>query len=354
LTLAVLSGDVKGATTLLSEIMDGAVSNLSMTQHLGDVYAGGRSNPVWALDFNLDEDQETKLILKITSHEEKPSSDRKRVLKQSFLFETQFYVNFQRISKQIDIDWDIPVVYNIESTSRTYSILMENLSVRFPFHIWPAPLETSTATLAMQWLANFHASFWGNKKAIKDLHVWEKGCFWLHLPPPQGAPSPNWGKTMQYVKRKNAILANKIAGLPQTLESMRQKIDQFFNIARQKNNVTLLHGDFKAANMFFNDNNAGVCDFQFVGGGFGASEVMYFIAWDYFHIENELKEMYFSFLSNALGWKLGSYDFEEFQRHYSFSVVAFFIYHFQKGWAASTNGDLDFIERVHEAAELIA
>ena len=62
------------------------------------------------------------------------------------------------------------------------------------------------------------------------------------------------------MKKKNGNLAGQLQTFKKKLESLGPAIDAFFNFKRGsiQEGLTLVHGDFKAANMFFNEKEASV------------------------------------------------------------------------------------------------
>lgn len=103
----------------------------------------------------------------------------------------------------------------------------------------------------LAWLASFHATFLGERPD----GLWETGTYW-HL-----ATRPDEFDALE-------------AG---PLKAAAEAIDRRLDTARFQ---TLVHGDAKVANFCFSDDHARVAavDFQYVGGGCGMKDVVYFIS----------------------------------------------------------------------------
>lgn len=104
--------------------------------------------------------------------------------------------------------------------------------------------------LCLKWLANFHAKgFNASNKGI-----WQKGTYW-HLGTRQD----------EFNKMSNSHL-----------KKYANKIDQVLDSAKFK---TIIHGDAKLANFCFSNNSDKVAavDFQYVGFGTPAKDLVYFL-----------------------------------------------------------------------------
>lgn len=152
----------------------------------------------------------------------------------------------------------------------------------------------------LKWLANFHIHFYN--KAPKDL--WEIGTYW-HLD-----TRPDELEILEDIKLKNSA----------------SKIDQILNAAKHK---TFVHGDAKLANFLFRPDDIAAVDFQYIGGGVGIKDVVYFMSSIYNEDELSQKEddclnIYFEELNNPAIEK-------EWRELYPYAWCDF--YRFLKGWA---------------------
>lgn len=100
----------------------------------------------------------------------------------------------------------------------------------------------------LDWLAAFHAVFMG----VMPDGLWRTGTYWhLDTRPDELAAMPN------------RTLARAARAIDQRLAST-----QF---------STLVHGDAKIENICFGDGEVAVVDFQYVGGGSGVKDVVYYL-----------------------------------------------------------------------------
>lgn len=127
-------------------------------------------------------------------------------------------------------------------------IILEDLDVLFP--IRQPYLEVNQLQPCLDWLANFHATF----VQQKPTGLWQVGTYW-HL-----ATRPE-----EFEKIEN-----------QELKQKAHQIDELLNNCTYQ---TLVHGDAKVANFCFatNGNAVAAVDFQYVGGGCGMKDVVYFL-----------------------------------------------------------------------------
>jgi hypothetical protein len=121
---------------------------------------------------------------------------------------------------------------------------------------------------------------------------------------------------------------------------------------------TLIHGDYKAANLFFSSNQAdddangadavAAVDFQFCGGGMGVEDVAYLLYPDargnHFDYEEELLELYheeliLQLITHQKGGP-STMPFQVFRRYYDLARLDMTRYWLSKNrWAASTAGE---------------
>ena len=128
-------------------------------------------------------------------------------------------------------------------------LLLEDLDdAGFPMR--KEKLTIPQAMVVLSWLANFHATF----MQLKPTRLWDVGTYW-HL-----ATRPDEFKNMEAGALKNKAKA----------------IDDALNNCT---NQTIVHGDAKVANFCFNRDltQVSAVDFQYVGGGCGMKDVVYFL-----------------------------------------------------------------------------
>ena len=174
-------------------------------------------------------------------------------------------------------------------------------------------LDEDGVALCLGWLADFHATFLGDTPT----DLWEVGTYW-HLD----------------------TRPDELRAMPDgPLKRLAPAINQALNSAVYQ---TIVHGDAKVANFCFTDDIGDVAsvDFQYVGGGCGIKDVVYFLGSCLTESECEQKEsewldIYFSALGERLhkhrpGTELGPIE-DEWRRLYPFAWTDF--YRFLAGWS---------------------
>ena len=167
--------------------------------------------------------------------------------------------------------------YSASLTDDEHVMVLEDLDAA-GFPLRRGEMDRPGVELVLKWLANFHATFL-NESPDK---LWQTGTYW-HL-----ATRPDELAVTEDIALKQAAFA----------------IDAKLNNCRFK---TFVHGDAKIANFCFATDSKQVAavDFQYVGGGCGMKDVIYFLGscldeylceiW-----EKELLDFYFIELKKAL------------------------------------------------------
>ena len=192
----------------------------------------------------------------------------------SYQVETEWY---QSWSSRCDSRCRIPGFLDFARDGENVLLVLEDLnSSGFPVRL--TSLDWQQVAMCLEWLAEFHATFMGEKPE----GLWETGTYW-HL-----ATRPDELKILDDEPLKNAASA----------------IDQILNKATFQ---TFVHGDAKLANFWFSEHGDAVSalDFQYIGASCGMKDVAYFLGSCLSETECEkneeaLLETYFNFLSAAL------------------------------------------------------
>ncbi len=189
----------------------------------------------------------------------------------SYQVETAWYQNYSKKSTA-----RLPDCLAITTDKEEVLIILEDLD-QVGFHQRKHSLNWDQIKSCLQWLAQFHASYIGEK----PVKLWEVGTYWHLETRPQ----------------ELEVLSD------QSLKEAAALINQKLNDCEYK---TFVHGDAKLANFCFSENGqvAGL-DFQYVGGGCGMKDVAYFIGSclsenDCERLESEILDSYFSFLHAEL------------------------------------------------------
>lgn len=226
----------------------------------------------------------------------------------SYEVETRWY---QQWSEDCDVSCRIPSFISDDDGGGEVILLLEDLNASgFPGR--RSSLEWHQIEQCLTWLAEFHATFMGEKPE----GLWETGTYW-HL-----ATRPDELKALEDGALKNAA----------------PELDQILSGATY---LTFVHGDAKVANFCFSKDEEKVAalDFQYVGGGCGMKDVAYFIGSCLDEAsceENErrLLDSYFSSLEEALKRRRPEIDAAAVETEWrSLFPVAWTDFHrFLKGW----------------------
>ncbi len=190
-------------------------------------------------------------------------------------------------TKHCDDYCRIPKLYHSESTEGEHFLILEDLDTAgFPRR--KTSLNPKQAKIGLQWLANFHATFMGESPK----YLWKEGTYW-HL-----ATRPDEWEAM-----KESPLKEKAKEIDQILANCKYQ--------------TIIHGDAKLANFCFSEdmNQIAAVDFQYVGGGCGMKDVVYFLGsclteMECEKYEKELLDYYFTELDLALVRKNKALNYE--------------------------------------------
>lgn len=211
-------------------------------------------------------------------------------------------------------------------------------------------LELADTRQALRYLANLHASAWGQEDVLSNAQteLWPAACWWAF--PKRGEKelaqaSDIWPHVLEHFR---AYFEESSAGLPAVpeLEELGARmIEEAAYIsdclAVESENAplkTFVHGDFKSANLFFESASRQVVafDWQWSGVGLGAMDVanllntsvsFSLLASD--ERELELLRFYYECLHErlqALGVtpELGVlYPFDAFERHYMLATLEY-------------------------------
>jgi len=238
----------------------------------------------------------------------------------SYEVETQWYKNF---NAACDENCRTPKCFGITEHKGNLVIVLEDLNAAgFPIRKERVTLKEIKACLS--WLAHFHATF----MTFKPEGLWAIGTYW-HL-----ATRPDELKVLDDAQ----------------LKASAPVIDQMLNDSSFQ---TLVHGDAKLANFCVAKNTLGevqknkplvsAVDFQYVGGGCGMKDLVYFLGsclneQECETHEKEFLDYYFKVLKTALKSREKSGDNldvkaleKEWRELYPFAWTDF--HRFLKGWS---------------------
>lgn len=240
----------------------------------------------------------------------------------SYEVETTWYGNFSHLC---DDKCRIPHCLAFESKNDEVLMVLEDLdSAGYPNR--KRSISQSQIKACLEWLANFHATFLGEKPK----GLWETGTYW-HL-----ETRPEELKALTDKSLKNAAAQIDIA-----LKNCKYQ--------------SFVHGDAKLANFNFSNDGTKVAavDFQYVGGGIGMKDVAYFIGSVYYEeecekVESQLLKIYFDSLKSALVNKNKNVNPDDIEKEWrELYPVAWADFHrFMKGWSPGYWSKSSYSERV--------
>ncbi len=226
----------------------------------------------------------------------------------SYQVETEWY---RQWSPRCDEHCRIPEFLAFDRDGDDVLVVLEDLdSAGYPARL--SGLSASQIRNCLTWLAEFHATFLGEKPE----GLWETGTYW-HL----------------------ATRPEELEALDDpSLKAAASKIDETLSAATYQ---TLVHGDAKLANFCFSADGTQVAalDFQYVGGGCGMKDVAYFIGSCLDEAscearEEELLDAYFESLSAALHRRQPAIEASAVESEWRelFPVAWTDFHRFLKGW----------------------
>ncbi len=187
----------------------------------------------------------------------------------------------------------------------------------------------------LHWLANFHATFLRQTdKTDWPQPLWHQGSYWhLETRPDEWRAMPD-----------------------SALKDAATQIDEKLNDCEF---TTLIHGDAKVANFCFSADSRAVAavDFQYVGGGCGMKDVIYFLgsclteqACERYH--SELLDEYFIELRRALAESKSSIDIEKLEHDWRDRYLLAWadFQRFIMGWSPAHKKNHGFAQRMTQLA----
>ena len=226
----------------------------------------------------------------------------------SYQVEHQFY---QRFSQLTDDHCKVPRLIASKTIDDCTLMVLEDLDEQGYF-VRKEQADWHTLTLAIRWLAYFHANFIGNK----EQGLWSTGTYW-HLSTRQD----EWAAMGDCEFKTHA-----------------KAIDDVLNQAQFQ---TLVHGDAKFENLCFHHQGKTVAavDFQYIGCGSGVKDLAYLVGScltgeQLKQYDDVIVEQYLSYLQQALKHYQVKVDFDalaqETKALYPIAWADF--YRFLLGW----------------------
>ncbi|ORX40373.1 hypothetical protein BCR36DRAFT_339905 [Piromyces finnis] len=310
----------------------------------GERLTKGTSTPVYTIKIITSSNEELKFVLKFIKLSERSDPE---FLGESYKIEKNFYNNNLIKGKICENKLNIPILYHFEEDKKLQymSFFMNDISVDYPEH--PETPNVTQAQLALEWLAKWHSLFWMEHwNWPKDL--WKEGNFWVlnrkgknNL---QSIPH-TWNSLIKNLNKKYASVSHEkgFNDFGKRIMNAAKGIYQVLNNTRYR---TILHGDFKPANMFFDKESCSVCDFQFSGAGVPLQDVVYFLFPDalmnFSGKEEQLLKHYFNKLI-SLG--IDSMDYDLCFQLYKICLLDYIRYLLEKGWMCYSEEEVKVVQK---------
>jgi len=172
-----------------------------------------------------------------------PNSHQRKL--RSYQVETHWYTHYSGLCTE---RCSVPSVLASGDDAACRWILMEDLTTHYPKRA--ASLTLAQASVCLHWLASFHAQFIGKTPS----GLWPQGTYW-HLDTRQD--------------ELNSMPEGELKGSAAALDKLLRECPY----------QSIVHGDAKVANFCFSNDKLAVAavDFQYVGGGVGIKDVVYFL-----------------------------------------------------------------------------
>ena len=238
------------------------------------------------------------------------SNSHSRKLK-SYQVEIEFY---KKWSIKCNNACRVPLYFDSSLEENNIQLLIEDLD-QSDFSRRKSSLSYREAKVVLRWLAHFHATFMN----IEPKGLWKEGTYWhLETRPDELEAMPNG--------------------------ELKRNAKDIATCLKQTDFQTIVHGDAKVANFCFNEDLTEVAavDFQYVGGGCGMKDLVYFIGScltekECGQYESEILDFYFLELKFALKSTNSTIDFDgleqEWRALYPFAWADFS--RFLLGWSPS-------------------
>jgi hypothetical protein len=186
----------------------------------------------------------------------------------SYHVEAYFYKEIAPIILKMDQDGitscPIAIPYSIDKKEDdktdppSFTFVLSDLSAKYNEYSSYPGLNLQQTKHAIAWLAAFHATFYNHDSISMQsdtTEIWTEGGYW-HL------------KTR----------LDELAEIPSSqimFQNVAYAIDERMN--RNPESLTVVHGDFKEANILFSSDECAVVDFKYCGRGFGVKDLVMLI-----------------------------------------------------------------------------
>ncbi|KAH8044567.1 hypothetical protein JL722_14619 [Aureococcus anophagefferens] len=211
-----------------------AVADVRIAQQRGEAFTGGRSTPVYDVAATLTVRGTTKhraFVAKVVRHG--GGSERDAFRRASYANERAFYAAPDALGAA---------------------------SAAFPDH--PELLRGGALAAAVRALARFHAAFYAKSPAAVEARskLFPRGTFWrLDAPGARPFAPTAWPAALRWLEARDSGAGSPLRLLAARLGRAAPAIDARCGRRQRR---TVVHGDWKAANLFFSDAAVACVDFQ--------------------------------------------------------------------------------------------
>lgn len=266
---------------------------------------------------------------------------------QGYNTELMFYTSFEdrvRIPTP-DCHFCYEDYYNIK-----YLMVLEDLSAYCNGE--PNGFDILNANILIKNIAKMHSEFWGSDRFYSD-GVWPHGGYWM------GNKEMQFDKPFEecfgkLVKNFNSFLGD-LDFLPELEELICSNEEKIHNLVHSLTPKTMIHGDYKISNVFIKEETkkAFTIDWQWMGGGAGATDLAYLIYTtiriDENNLENDYETLFSSredelieFYHNELSNKgVKDYPLSLLKEQYMLNAIYFFIFCVREKWSYMTIDDIN-------------
>ena len=248
---------------------------LSKEKHITSLWAGyGEVNSI-VVNCPRSKSGSTKIpliIKRVTPPSNSSSVGNQRKIR-SYHIEAYFYdtiaPSILKLNDDGILSCPIAIPYSIEKTeedeeSPSFTFVLSDLTDEYSEYSSYPGLSIEQTKAAISWLAAFHAIFYKNNTStsttVDNAKIWAEGGYW-HL------------KTR--LDELAQISSSSSSSNQRMFHNSAFAIDERMNA--NANSLTLVHGDFKEANILFGKEKCAVVDFQYCGRGYGAKDLVMLI-----------------------------------------------------------------------------
>ncbi len=244
----------------------------------------------------------------------------------SYQVEVAWYKDW---SQHCDDNCRVPHCYTAGQFGNENILVLEDIDAS-GFPLRKNRLDATGALPCLSWLAHFHAKFLEQEPT----KLWPTGTYW-HL-----------------ATRSDEFSAMRNGAIKQAAKKIDQRLDECHF-------KSVVHGDAKLENFCFSRDGQKVAavDFQYVGGGCGMKDVVYFLGSCLDEIECEryqtsLLDHYFSSLKSALNTYQKKVDANALEREWRslYSIAWTDFYRFLLGWMPTHSKINRYTQRLADEA----